>query len=508
MFDHNGQPEGARRKVPAVQAPKTQYADSHGVSIAYQVIGDGPADLVVVPGFVSNVETMWGEPILVRLIRNLTRFARIILFDKRGTGCSDPVAGAPTMEERMDDIRAVMDAVDVHRAVIDGISEGGPLAMVFAATYPERVQALVLYGTFPKVDAPGEPVVALDGVDRMRDCLDHWGEGRTLDVFAPDLAHDALQRRMWGVWERTGASPGMARALYHSLRQWDVRPFLSTISAPTLVVHRTGDRIPVEGGRYLAEHIPGAKLIELPGNNHVVFEPEIIDEICGAVEEFVLGTRHSATPERVLSTVLFTDIVGSTERAATVGDRQWRALLEDHDDLVRRQLEHHRGREVKTLGDGFLATFDGPARAVQCARDLAEQIASVGLAVRAGIHTGECEVIGDDIGGMAVHLAARVAALAGPGEVLVTGTVRDLVIGSALQFEDRGRHTLKGVPGEWSLYAATGEEDRAGLAPLPTTTPALTMTDRTMERMALRTPRLARMGARLSRKKATAGRRP
>jgi class 3 adenylate cyclase/pimeloyl-ACP methyl ester carboxylesterase len=491
-----------------VQSPKTQYADSHGVAIAYQVVGDGPVDLVIVPGLVSNVETMWGEPIVVRLIRNMTRFARIVLFDKRGTGCSDPVAGAPTMEERMDDIRAVMDAVGVHRAVIDGISEGGPLAMLFAATYPERVQALVLYGTFPKIDAPGEPMLPLDSIDPIRDCLDHWGEGRSLEVFAPDLAHDALQRRMWGVWERTGASPGMARALYTALRQWDVRPFLSTISAPTLVIHRTGDAVPVEAGRYLAEHIAGAKLLELPGKNHVVFEPEIIDQICGAVEEFVLGTRHSATPERILSTVLFTDIVGSTERAATLGDRQWRTLLEDHDDLVRRQLERHRGREVKTLGDGFLATFDGPARAVQCARDLAQEIASVGLAVRAGIHTGECEVIGDDIGGMAVHLAARVAALARPGEVLVTGTVHDLVMGSALQFEARGRHALKGVPGEWPLFAAVGEEDRSGLPPLPTTTQAATITDRAMERMAVRTPRLARLGAQLSRKRATARRRP
>jgi class 3 adenylate cyclase/pimeloyl-ACP methyl ester carboxylesterase len=495
--------------VEKVQTPKTQYADSHGVSIAYQVIGEGPVDLVVVPGWVSNVETIWSEPIFLRLIRNLTRFARVILFDKRGTGCSDPVAGAPGIDERIDDIRAVMDAAGVQRAVLDGVSEGGPMAILFAATYPERVQALVLYGTYPKVDAPGEPVMPLEKVDRIgTDALDHWGEGRSLEVFAPDLAHDALQRRMWGVWERTGASPGMARALYNALRQWDVRPFLSTISAPTLVIHRTGDAIPIEGGRYLAQHIANAKLLELPGNNHVPFEPEIVDQICGAIEELVLGTRHSAAPERILSTVLFTDIVGSTERAATVGDRQWRAVLEDHDDIVRRQLERHRGREVKTLGDGFLATFDGPARAVQCARDLAEEIASGGLAVRAGIHTGECEVMGDDIGGMAVNLAARVAALAAPGEVLVTGTVHDLVIGSALRFEERGRHVLKGVPGEWPLFAAVGEADRSELSPLPTTTPATSVTDRAMDRVALHNPRLARMGARLSRRRAIAGKRP
>jgi pimeloyl-ACP methyl ester carboxylesterase len=263
--------------VTPVQPARTQYADSHGVSIAYQVVGDGPFDLVIVPGWVSNVETLWSEPIFLRLLRNLTRFCRVVLFDKRGTGCSDPVTGSPTMEERMDDIRAVMDAAGVQRAVLDGISEGGPLAIVFAATYPDRTQALVLYGTYPKVDAPGEPHMPDEHINRIATCLERWGEGHTLEIFAPDLAHDAVQRRMWGVWERTGASPGMARSLYASLRQWDVRPFLSTISVPTLVIHRTGDRIPIAGGRYLAEHIDGATLLELPGNNHVLFEPEIVD---------------------------------------------------------------------------------------------------------------------------------------------------------------------------------------------------------------------------------------
>ncbi|MEY2476180.1 MAG: hypothetical protein QOG87_1495 [Actinomycetota bacterium] len=490
-----------------MQQPKTQYADSHGVSIAYQVIGDGPFDLVLVPGFVSNVETLWAEPIFYRLISNLTRFCRVITFDKRGTGCSDPVAGAPSVDERMDDVRAVMDAAGVERAVINGISEGGPIAILFAATYPERTQGLVLYGTFPKVDAAGEPDLDRRGVEMVGDFLSSWGEGNTLEVFAPDLAHDAMQRRMWGVWERTGASPGMARALYEALRTWDVRSVLPSVNVPTLVLHRTGDFVPVEGGRYLAEHIPGAKMIEFPGRNHVVFESEIIDGMGGAIEEFVLGSRHAAETERVLKTVLFTDIVGSTERAATEGDRRWRSILGDHDVMVRHALERHRGTEVKSLGDGFLATFDAPARAVQCARQLTHDVGSLGIAIRSGVHTGECEILGADIGGLAVHLAARVAALAGPGEVLASSTVRELVVGSQLRFEDRGRHQLKGVPGEWQLFAAV--EETAPTAPpvvLPTTTPATGFSDRAMDAMAMKTPRLARAGARLSRRVAAARR--
>ena len=484
-----------------MQQPKTQYADSHGVSVAFQVIGDGPFDLVIVPGFVSNVETLWAEPIFYRLISNLTRFCRVIVFDKRGTGCSDPVAGAPTVDERMDDVRAVMDAAGVQRAVILGISEGGPISILFGATYPERTQALVLYGTFPKVDAPGEPELEYRGIDMVGEAVSSWGEGNTLEVFAPDLAHDAMQRRMWGVWERTGASPGMARALYAALRTWDVRAVLPSVNVPTLVIHRTGDRIPVEGGRYLAANIPGAEMVELPGDNHVVFEPEIVDAMCGAVEEFVLGSRHTSASERVLKTLLFTDIVGSTERAASEGDRRWRSILADHDAMVRHVLERHRGTEVKTLGDGFLVTFDAPARAVQCARQLAHDVGSLGIAIRSGVHTGECEILASDVGGLAVHLASRVADLAGPGEVLATSTVRELVVGSQLQFEDRGRHQLKGVPGDWQLYAAVGEVSSATPAPvLPTSTPATGFTDRAMEAMAARTPRLARAGARLSRR--------
>jgi class 3 adenylate cyclase len=489
-----------------VQAPKTQYADSNGVSIAYQDMGAGDVALIIVPGAVSNVEVMWSEPIFYRLIRNFTRFARVIVFDKRGTGCSDPVVAPPTLDERIDDITAVMDAAGVERAFLEGISEGGPMAMLFAATYPERVQGLVLYGTFPKWDAPGPPEISVEPIDLFEQVAEHWGEGRSVELFAPQVAHDPIQRRMWAVWERTGASPGMVRKLVASIRGIDVRPILASISVPTLVLHCTGDMIPIAGARYLADNIAGARIVELQGGSHAPYEPEIVDQLCGAVEEFIMGSRHRPDPERALATVLFTDIVGSTEQAASVGDRTWRAQLEEHDELVRGALGRFRGREVKTLGDGFLATFDGPARAVQCARALVDDVGRVGLSIRAGIHTGEVEVLGEDIGGMAVHLAARVSALAGAGEVLVTSTVRDLVIGSDLHFTDRGRHALKGVPGEWQLLAAVGEAPAAVAEPIPTSMRAPTVTGRAMDVMAVKTPRLARAGARLSRKMATARR--
>ena len=489
-----------------MQAPKTQYADSNGVSIAYQDIGDGDVTLVVVPGAVSNVEVMWSEPVFYRLVRNFTRFARVIFFDKRGTGCSDPVVGPPTLDERVDDIKAVMDAAGVERAFVEGLSEGGPMAMLFAATYPERVQGLLLYGTFPKMEAPGEPQLPLESVELFSNAADHWGEGRSVELFAPQVAHDPIQRRLWAVWERTGSSPGMVRKLVQSVRVMDVRPILRSISVPTLVLHCTDDKIPIEGARYIAANIPGARIFEIQGGSHVPYEPEVVDQLCGAVEEFMLGSRQRPDPERALASVLFTDIVGSTERAAAVGDRAWRSELEEHDSLVREVLERYRGRAVKTLGDGFLATFDGPARAVQCARELVDEVARLGLSIRAGIHTGEVEIIGEDIGGMAVNLAARVSALAGAGEVLVTSTVKDLVIGSDLQFADRGRHALKGVPGEWQLLAAVGQAAPVSAEPLPTSMRAETVTGRAMDVMAARTPRLARAGARLSRKVATARR--
>ncbi|MBV8961452.1 MAG: alpha/beta hydrolase, partial [Actinobacteria bacterium] len=302
-----------------MQAPKTQYADSNGVSIAYQDIGDGDVTLVVVPGAVSNVEVMWSEPVFYRLVRNFTRFARVIFFDKRGTGCSDPVVGPPTLDERVDDIKAVMDAAGVERAFVEGLSEGGPMAMLFAATYPERVQGLLLYGTFPKMEAPGEPQLPLESVELFSNAADHWGEGRSVELFAPQVAHDPIQRRLWAVWERTGSSPGMVRKLVQSVRVMDVRPILPSISVPTLVLHCTDDKIPIEGARYIAANIPGARIFEIQGGSHVPYEPEVVDQLCGAVEEFMLGSRQRPDPERALASVLFTDIVGSTERAAAVG---------------------------------------------------------------------------------------------------------------------------------------------------------------------------------------------
>jgi class 3 adenylate cyclase len=486
-----------------MQVPKTMYADSNGVSIAYQVIGDGPIDLVFVNGFVSNIETFWSEPLFVRLARSMTRFCRMVVFDKRGTGCSDPVGAAPGFEARMDDIRAVMDAAGIQRAVIDGASEGGPLAMLFAASYPERVQALVLYGTIPTGhDTPDFQIPRPNPVDRLEEFMDFWGEGRTLQLFAPSIADDPLQQRLWGVWERTGASPAMARSLVQAVRDMDVTAVLPTITVPTLVLHQQGDFIPVAGARYIADHIPGAKLVVLPGRDHVPFDDETVDRLVGEVEQFVRGTRTRTESDRQLATVLFTDIVDSTQRATELGDRRWAQLLDEHDRLVRAVLDGHRGREVKTTGDGFLATFDGPARAVRCARELTQQLAAIGIVVRSGVHTGECEIRGEDIGGIAVHLAARVGAMAAPGEVLVTSTVHDLVIGSSLQFTDRARHALKGVPGEWQIYAATGDEE-VDLTPLATSTPARGIADRAMDTMAVHTPRLARVGARLSRRMAS-----
>ena len=435
--------------------PRTRYADNNGVSIAYQVLGDGP-DVVLVPGFVSNIEHYWEMPQVPQMLERLASFSRLITFDKRGTGCSDPVASVPSVEERMGDMRAVLDAVGSERATLFGVSEGGPMSLLHAATYPEKTTALALYGTSPKFSASedwehGWPPEAM--ANSFEQIQRDWGAGALLDQFAPGAVGDDSMERVWGRYLRAGASPAMGRAVVEALNVVDVRAVLPAVRVPTTVIHRTGDRIASIGAaRHMAEVIPGARLVELPGDDHVPFlgDPDpILDE----VEELVTGARHGRAPDRILATVLFTDIVSSTERAAELGDRRWRALLGEHDAIVRRQLERYRGREVKSTGDGFLATFDGPARGIQCARAICEAVDSLGIQVRAGLHTGECEVIGDDVAGMAVHIGARVGAEAGPGEVLVSGTVKDLVVGSGLDFADRGARELKGVPGEWRLYA-------------------------------------------------------
>lgn len=435
--------------------PRTRYARSGEVNIAYQVVGDGPLDLVFVPGFVSHLDLQWADPRIARFLEKLASFARLIMFDKRGTGLSDPVAGPAPLEDRMDDVRAVMDAAGSKRAALLGLSEGGPMSVLFATTYPERTRALILCGTFATgtLDPEDNPAGQrwLDEFERVRATLEHWGEGQTLGILAPS-ADSENERVGRGIFERSSASPQMARTLIEMVVETDVRDLLPSISVPTLVLHREEEFIPVAGARDMAEQIPDARLIVLPGADHIPFYGDA-DGYAEEIEEFLTGARQAPMTDRILTTVMFTDIVGSTERAAALGDARWRELVSRHDELTRAELERHRGREVKTMGDGFLATFDGPARAIRCARAIAEQVRPLDIELRAGLHTGECELIGDDIGGMAVNIGARIGALAGAGEVVVSSTVKDLVVGSGISFSDRGTCELKGVPGEWRLYA-------------------------------------------------------
>jgi pimeloyl-ACP methyl ester carboxylesterase len=434
----------------------THYADSDGVSIAYQVHGEGPLDLVFVPGFVSHVELYWEESGAARFLRRLASFARVIVFDKRGQGLSDRTGRPPTLEESMDDLRAVMEAAGCERPAIFGVSEGGPMSALFAATYPDRVSSLVLYGTFARVlespDFPhGVPVQALDDFcDMVRR---EWGGAVGADLWAPSREGDPEFGRWWARLLRQGTSPAGAIALFDLYREIDARSILPTIRMPTLVLHRRDDWIvPVAQGHYLADHIPDARYVELGGDDHLVTAGDL-DALLDEVEEFLVGSRRAHEPDRALATVLFTDIVGSTERAAELGDRGWRDLLERHNTVVRQQLDLHLGREIKTMGDGFLAVFDGPARAIRCASAIRDELWGIGITIRAGIHTGEIDLIGDDVSGMAVNIGARIGALADPGEVGVSSTVKELVVGSGLEFTGRGIHTLKGAPGEWRLYA-------------------------------------------------------
>ena len=417
------------------------------------MFGEGPVNLILAPPFVSNIENYWTFPDLERWLLRLASFARVVMFDKRGTGMSDRVAELPGLDQRIDDLRAVMDAASMEQAALLGISEGSPLAALFAATYPDRCRALVLYGGFVRFSSwfPTEEALAgfLGYIDQA------WGSGGSLPFFAPSLANDPAAQQWMGRFERLGASPAAVTALMRMNSQIDISDIVSTIRVPTLVIHRTDDvTINVEGGRYLGKHIPGARYIELPGKDHPPWIGDNAMEIADAIEEFLTGTRAPVTEtDRVLATVLFTDIVGSTEKAAALGDRRWRDLLDNHHATLRRNLARFRGREIKMVGDGILATFGGPARGVRCACAIAEEIKPLGIEVRAGLHTGECEMIGDDVGGIAVHIGARVAALAGAGEVLVSSTVKDLVARSGLRFGDRGSQSLKGVPGEWRIFA-------------------------------------------------------
>ncbi|MDX6484655.1 MAG: hypothetical protein QOI81_1738 [Actinomycetota bacterium] len=444
-----------------VDRPETRYARSGDLNIAYQVTGEGPRDLVYVPGWVSNVEMMWEEPALARFLERLASFSRLILFDKRGTGLSDRVSNdeLPTLEERMDDVRAVLEAVGSDRAALFGHSEGGNMCLLFAATYPERTVALITLGCFAKRRDPGDDYpwapTAENREESVADVERNWGHLRPQDVeyYAPSRLGDEQFVHNLERYLRGAASPGAAAALLRMNSYIDVRGILPTIQVPALVLHRAGDHdVNVAEGRYLASKIPGAKFVELAGADHWISAGDT-DAIADEIEEFLTGTRPVPEPDRVLATVLFTDIVGSTERAAALGDRRWRELLAAHHSTVRNQLEHWRGQEIDTTGDGFLASFDGPARAIRCACAIRDQVATLGLAIRAGLHTGECERVGTRLAGLAVHTGARVAARAGPSEVLVSRTVKDLVAGSGIEFEARGTHSLKGVPGEWELFS-------------------------------------------------------
>jgi pimeloyl-ACP methyl ester carboxylesterase len=441
--------------------PETRYTRSGDVNIAYQVVGDGPLDLVFVNGWGQSYDPGWDMEPIARFYRRLASFSRLILFDKRGTGLSDrvPLDDLPTLETRMDDMRAVMDAVGVERAAVLGQSEGGAMCALFAATYPARTKALVMVGSPARTRwAPDYPLGFTDEEleELERSLLEGWNADlirSLLQMYGPSIADDEEQVQAYARFAARGASPTAAAALWRMAMMVDVRHVLPVIRVPTLVLHRA-DEILADASRYVGDRIPGARVVELPGSDHLPWlgdQDRALDEI----EEFLTGVRPHPALDRVLATVLFTDIVGSTELAADLGDRRWRDLLEQHNTLVRRELDRFRGRELNTAGDGFLATFDGPARAIACACSIRDAARRLGLQIRFGLHTGELELHGSEIRGIAVHTGARVVGKAGPGEVLASSTVRDLVAGSGLEFEDRGAHELKGVPGEWRLYAVS-----------------------------------------------------
>jgi class 3 adenylate cyclase len=422
--------------------PRTRYARSGELNIAYQVLGDGPMALVSIPGFVSHLDLAWEDPHRAEAARRWATFAKVVLFDKRNTGLSDRTAGPPTMEERMDDIRAVMDDAGIERAALVGVSEGGPLALLFAATYPERVDALALLATYGRIDPPD------DFEERLQGLHDTWGTGFPMQYFDPSCDLEWAAR-----FERSSATPRIATEILRLNLALDATPALPAISAPTLLIHRRGDPIiPLAAAQELVQGIDGAHLVVLDGDSHLPGTSDEWAEQLDLIEEFLTGATVASEPDRVLATVLFTDIVDSTATAVALGDREWRQRLGKLQDQTDRLVRQFGGRRVKTTGDGILATFDGPARAIRCARTLTERATASGLPIRAGLHTGEVELVGDDIAGIAVHLAKRVESAAAAGTVYVSQTVRDLIAGSPIALTPRGTHELKGVPGSWDLF--------------------------------------------------------
>lgn len=435
----------------------TKYAKSGALNIAYQVFGGGDVNLVLIPGWASHVENYWTFRDFVEFAGKLAHFAKVVMLDRRGTGLSDPVLHPPTLEERMDDVRAVMDAVGWQRATIWGISEGGPMAMMFAATYPERTHALLLYGTFARFsrgdDYPyGYPA---EVNERWVSALEAtWGTGELSRSFAPSIVGNADTMRDLARLERMAMSPGTAHKIFAMMTELDVRHVLPAIRVATLILHRSDDKpIRVGHGRYLADHITGAKFVEVAGQDHIFWCGDF-EALLGEVREFLTGERAETEPDRILTTILFCDIVDSTQRLAELGDHDWKQILINFYALADDKLRHFRGRKLDTAGDGLFAAFDGPARAVRCGAALAHAVQALGVQLRVGVHTGECEVLGAKVSGMAVHVGARVASVAMPGQVLVTSTVKSLAVGSGIQFESLGPHLLKGVPDEWHLFAA------------------------------------------------------
>ena len=506
---------------------ETSYAPCGDLSLAYQVFGDGPVELVVVGPFVSHIELAWTLPQFKAFVEQLATFCRVALFDKAGVGLSDPVPRVRTLEDRAAEIEAVMDAVGFGQAVVAGLSDGGPAAMMFAATRPERTRALILSGTVPYWGFAGwddmnrdpaelrarflaelgeDYTPSIEQLARFQEAgravRSGWGSGAAASISAPSVR--AI--RQLAMCERMSASPGMARASFEAAFLIDVRPILPTITAPTLVIHAREDpAVPVQGGRYLADHIPGARYLEVEGVDHAPFLTEP-DKILTGIEEFLTGSHAApAQSHRALRTVLFTDIVASTQHAAATGDQRWRAVLQRFGEITTELTNRFGGTVVQHTGDGHLITFDGPTQAIRCAEALRADAETLGIEIRAGIHTGECELLGSDIGGIAVHIAARILGQAGPGDILVSRTVRDLVVGSGTGFEDRGSVELRGVPGTWQLLAVDRHGARAGspeaeLASTPTPGPrtAMRRSDRAVAVMARRTPWILRGMARLT----------
>lgn len=441
-----------------MSVPETKFTQSGEVTIAYQVVGNGSLDLVMVPGFISHLEQAWEDPSFSRFLLHLASFSRLILFDKRGTGLSDRIGDIPTLEERMDDVLAVMDAAESQQAALFGVSEGGPMSVLFAATYPDKVSALILYGSIAKggraPDYPWGNDIEDEGMKAwLEGWRTEWGSAYGIESRAPSMAEDEVFHKWFAKYMRLGGSPSAVINIFKMIQAIDVRDILPTVRVPTLVLHRVGDLVvDIDQGRYLAENIPGAKIVELPGEDHLWWVGDT-EALVNEVQVFLTGEQSTIEIDRVLATVLFTDIVDSTKRAAEMGDSRWKDVLDTHNVVMLREIDRFRGRTVRSTGDGFLAVFDGPGRAIRCGSAVSRELRQLGIEIRVGVHTGEIDLMGEDIGGISVNIAARVLAEAANNEVWTSRTVKDLVVGSGFEFTEKGNYSLKGVPGEWGLFS-------------------------------------------------------